>query len=288
VEGAERWLHDLVRQGLAQARQRPYGFWDEAAARLVDAQAPARAGGGRAAAGRDDWAEALLEEAGLLQLLLRASRRVDALPEGLQADVRTLIGWTVPQEEVLAGPRVRDRWAVLGRVVEEDERLRVQRVWLRGLDAARWALVLSFGPAGQPLDATLAPGTVVDASLAFYPSAAPLRALVAERHGPPEPVGDVPAGSIDAALAERAAALALQPWTSRLAVCLAAVVPVRHEGGWHAAEPGRDALALACDELTGWRLAALSGGRPIALAGEWQRERVRPLGAVADGRFLPL
>ena len=126
LEELERWLHDLVRQGLAQARQRPYGFWDEAAARLVDAQASALAGrlrmlGGLAAAGREDWAEALLEEAGLVQLLLRASRRLDELPDGLRADVRALIGWTMPQDEVLAGARLRDRWAVLGRVLEEDE-----------------------------------------------------------------------------------------------------------------------------------------------------------------------
>jgi len=293
LEGLERWLHDLVRQGLAQARQRPYGFWDEAAARLVDAQAAALGGrvrmlGGLAAAGREDWAEALLEEAGLLQLLLHASRRMDALPDGLRADVRALVGWTVPQEEVLAGPRVRDRWAVLGRVLEEDERLRVQRVWLHGLDAGRPALVLTFAAVGQPIDASLVPGTAVDASLAFHPSAVPLRALVAERHGAPEPVDGLPAATIGAALAGRAEALARQPWLARLPISLAGVVPVRYEGGWHAAEPGGDALPLACDEQTGWRLVALSGGRPLALFAEWARERVRPLSAFAEGRLVAL
>ena len=293
LEELERWLHDLVRQGLAQARQRPYGFWDEAAARLVDAQASALAGrlrtlGGLAAAGRHDWADALLEEAGLVQLLLRASRRLEELPEGLRADVRALIGWTVPQEEVLAGARVRDCWAVLGRVVEEDERLRVQRVWLRGLESARSALVLSFAAAGQPLDASLATGTIVDASLVFYPSAAPLRALVAEQHGAPAPLTELPAASIEAALAERAAALARQPWLSRLPVSLSSVVPIRQSEGWLAAERDGASLTLASGELDGWRLAALSGGRPLSLFGEWQRDRVRPVSVVAGERFVLL
>jgi hypothetical protein len=293
LEELERWLHDLVRQGLAQARQRPYGFWDEAAARLVDAQASALAGrlrmlGGVAAAGRDDWAEALLEEAGLVQLLLRASRRLDALPEGLRADVRALIGWTVSQEDVLAGARLRDRWAVLGRVLEDDERLRVQRVWLHGLESRRSALVLSFAAAGQPLDASLAAGTVVDASLVFYPSAAPLRAVVAEQHAAPEPLPELPAGSIESALGARAAALAQQPWLWRLPVSLGGVVPARRDGEWLAAEPDGEALALACDELTGWRLTALSGGRPLAIFGEWERDRVRPVSAIVDGRFVLL
>ncbi|MDQ4133606.1 MAG: SWIM zinc finger family protein, partial [Actinomycetota bacterium] len=39
----ERWLGDLLRQGLAAARRQPYSFWDAAAARLVDAQMPALA-----------------------------------------------------------------------------------------------------------------------------------------------------------------------------------------------------------------------------------------------------
>ena len=293
LEELERWLHDLARQGLAQAPRRPYGFWDEAAARLVDAQASALAGrlqalGGLAAAGGDRWADALLEDLGLVQLLVSAYRRLDALPEDLRAEVRTLVGWTVSQEEVLGSELVRDRWAVLGRRVEEQERLRVQRVWLRGLDSGREALVLSFAAAAQPLDAGLATGTMVDASLAFYPGALPLRALVAEQHAAPEPLEQLPGGSVSAALAARANVLARQPWLWRLPVCLTGVVPVREDGGWLAAEPGGEALPLACDELDGWRLAALAGGRPVALFGEWRREHVRPVSVYAQGRFVLL
>ncbi len=300
----ERWLHDLVRQGFAQARERPYRFWDEAAERLVDAQAPALAGrvqamGGIAAAGGSGWAEALLEEAGLVHLLLAAHRRLDDLPDAVRADVRALIGWTVSRDEVLAGERVRDRWAVLGRVVEPDDRLLVQRIWLHGLATRRHALVLSFAAAGQSLDpGGLIAGTVVDASLAFYPSAEPLRALVAERHAAPEPLRAPPGtpaaspspftGTVADALAARAAALARQPWLWRLPVALAAVVPVPQHGGWVAAEPGGLAVPLACDELSAWRFAGLAGGAPAGLFGEWRREAIRPLSVAAEGRLVLL
>ena len=33
------------------------------------------------------------------------------------------------------------------------------------------------------------------------------------------------------------------------------------------------------------RLLALSGGAPVDLAGEWDGERLLPLGAVVDGRY---
>jgi hypothetical protein len=293
----ERWLHDLVRQGFAQAHERSYRFWDEAAERLVDAQAPALAGRvqamGGIAAGGGAWAEALLEEAGLVHLLLAAHRRLDDLPEAVRADVRGLIGWTVSRDEVLAGERVRDRWAVLGRVVEPEAQLLVQRIWLHGLQTRRHALVLSFAAAGQSLDpGGLIAGTVVDASLAFYPSAEPLRALVAERHAEPEPLRAPPGalgdGSVADALAARAAALARQPWLWRLPVALAAVVPVPHDGGWLAAEPAGLAVPLACDELSGWRFAGLAGGAPVGLFGEWRREAIRPVSVAAEGRLVLL
>ena len=131
----------------------------------------------------------LATQAHLAETFTLRPATLDDLPEAARADVRGLIGWTVARDEVLAGERTRDRWAVLGRVVEPDERLLVQRTWLYGLQTRRHALVLAFAAAGQSLDpGGLLAGTVIDASLAFYPSAAPLRALVAERHAAPEPL----------------------------------------------------------------------------------------------------
>jgi hypothetical protein len=293
VEELERWLHDLARQGLAQARQRSYGFWDEQAARLVDAQAPGLAGrvrglGGVAASGREAWAEALLEDAGLLELLLIAYRRIATLPEPLQVDVRTLVGWTIAQEDVLRGPAVRDRWAVLGRSIEEEERLRVQRVWLQATQTSRQALILTFAPAGRPLDLSLVPGTVVDATLAFYPSASPLRALMVEQHSAPEPLDSLPGLGVADALEQRAQRLASQPWLWRSPSCLQDVVPVNRAGTWLVAEPDGRTIELSCEDRLGWRLAGLSGGRPVALFGEWRRERLRPISACAEGRFVSL
>ena len=40
LDELERWLHDLVRRGLASIQAEPPRFWDSVAARLVDAQAP--------------------------------------------------------------------------------------------------------------------------------------------------------------------------------------------------------------------------------------------------------
>jgi hypothetical protein len=263
----ERWLADQVRQGLSGAGERD---WADLARRLVDAQAPGVAGmvsrlsQVRAA---DDWPSRLLEEYALLRLLAVAYRRRDRLPGPLARTVLARTGFPVTREEVLAGPVVRDRWHVLGRRDEAHDRLTARRVWLRGSETGRAALVLSFAPAGQPLDDSLVTGTTVDAGLAFYPGAAPLRALVATRGG--DLPDGVPAGvPPDEAMEEVAAAIAGDPWLESWPVVLAGVVPGRSAvGGFPLHRRARDP----------WRLIAVSGGRPVTVAAEWTPHGLRPL-----------
>ncbi|MEO3885870.1 SWIM zinc finger family protein [Nonomuraea sp. B5E05] len=188
----ERWLADQVRQGLAGAAEHD---WEGLAKRLVDAQAPGAAGMvSRLARVRSEegWPGRLLEEYALLDLLAVAYRRRAELPPALGRTVLIRTGFPVTREEVLARPAVRDHWDVLGRRDEVQDRLTARKVWLRGRRTGRPALVLSFAPQGQSLDASLVTGTTIDADLTYYPGAAPLRALVAARHGtvpPPGPPG---------------------------------------------------------------------------------------------------
>ncbi|WP_433517583.1 SWIM zinc finger family protein [Nonomuraea sp. CA-143628] len=178
----ERWLADQVRQGLAGTDA---DEWDDLAKRLVDAQAPGVANTLsrlREVRMADDWPSRLLAEYSLINLLAVAYRRRAELPGPLRQTVLIRAGFPVAREDVLVRPVVRDRWHVVGRRDEEHDRLTARRVWLRGHDTGRAALILSFAASGQPLDASLVTGTTIDADVAFYPGAAPLRALVATRH----------------------------------------------------------------------------------------------------------
>ena len=146
------WLDDLVRSGFAVLPGKPSSFWAAPAARLVDAQAPGLARRVRMLDGitttGERWPEKLLQEASLLHLAREGWTKLASLPEGTQADLRTAIGFTISQEEVLAQPGVRDCWTVVGQRVEEQERLRTQRTWLFGANTRRAAMCLSF-TAGQ-------------------------------------------------------------------------------------------------------------------------------------------
>ncbi|WP_245886332.1 SWIM zinc finger family protein [Kineococcus xinjiangensis] len=289
----DRWLRDRVRTGLAGADRAGYGDVDAVAARLVDAQAQVLAGGVRRLAGvaasGDGWPGRLLAELALLRLLTAAHSRLADLPEPLAATVRARVGYPVRTEDVLATPAVRDRWNVLSLRDSTEDRLVVRRVVLLGEHTGRVAVVLSFAPPGQPLDASLVPGRSLEADLHFHPGSAP-RAVVGARHGEPGVLGAVAGAGVAAALASWAQALAADPWLTSWPVVLAAVVP--------AADPGEDRPGSLLDEAGDalplapgaepWHLLAVSGGRPVTVVAEQTPLGLHPLSALTEHGLVAL
>lgn len=286
----EVWLNDLVRQGLAASQSQPYAYWEAMAARMVDAQAPGvarlvRELGSIAASG-EDWQDRMLGRLGNIHLLLEGYRRLDGLAAETQADIRSLVGWTQNQDELLGQPGVRDTWCVLGQQVEREDALRVQRTWLRGHGGGRSALVLQFAHGASDFEASLVPGTQLQAELVFYPGAS-MRALVKDPAGAVEPLAQMPGhGAVAEAVAGYAAALASCPWIERYPLALAAVLPVRRGEDWVVCDSEGHCLPLARRFAQTWELLAMSGGEPIGLFGEWDGQCLLPLAAMDSDGFV--
>ncbi|TVT09513.1 SWIM zinc finger family protein [Amycolatopsis bartoniae] len=289
LDDFERWLHDLVRQGLAAARGQPPSFWDTAAARLVDAQLPGLAERVRAMGGdvhaRPDWAEHLLGELGRWYLAVRAWRRRAELDEAAMGDLRAVLGWPRRRDEI--GDRVADRWQVVGLSREEDDRLLSQRTWLHGERTGETVVLLDFAAAGQALRVAHVLGSVVDGELARYPGSPPRRALLTgEEHKITQGDGLPHATGVSAALAQAARWLAGNPWLRQVPLALAGVTVVPGEPPLLVDADGA-ALTLAPGTDL-WPLLALSGGRPVSVFGEWLDERLRPLSVAVDDRLVAL
>ncbi|AUG77690.1 hypothetical protein CFP65_2875 [Kitasatospora sp. MMS16-BH015] len=265
-------LTDRVRHGLADQGSTD---WSEIAARMVDAQAPGLAGRVRHLS--ETPPQGQLAEYAMLHLLAGAYGRVGELPEPLAATVRTRVGHTTDTAELLAGPTVRDRWLVLGSRTTgpeggADGQLTTRRIWLRGAKTGRPALLLSFGRPGTAPDLALPAGTVLEAELAYHPGARPLRAVLAHRHGTPEPAPATPPPGLTPAEAAAAygEALTEDPWLEHWPTTLAAVVPVLTPEGWRLTD-GDHSLPIrpaALPDTALWRLAAISAGHPVTLFGE--------------------
>ena len=289
IDELDRWLHDLMRRGLDSTRGEGYRFWDAMGARLVDAQAGGLGrsvrGLGSAANSGDAWPHLLLEGAGRLHLLSEAYRRADQLPDDLQADVRSLVGWNVKEDELDPADAMEDRWLVIGQRIDDRGDIVTARTFLLGETSGRLALHLAFGVGAAPPTLLATPGQAFRAIMTFYPSSTPLRAAV---RLPIEPDGEITdisgAATIAKVVEDHAARLARNPFAGSWPVVIGDVVPVLRGDRLLVRHADGTALSLIAPDVAP-RLLAVSGGHPITLVAEWDGTWLRPLAAFADGRL---
>lgn len=281
VDDFARWLTDLVRTGMASARNQPYSWWDGVAARLVDAQLPGLADQVRAMGSdvhaRADWADQLLLRAGRWWAMTKAWRKRGQLSPQELADLRAAVGWATASADVQGTEALPGPWLVMGAHRSDDGRLQQQRTWLRGADGTV-VVVLDFAARGEAIAMPQLAGAMLDAAVARYPGTPPQRALFT---GPVTPQGMAAGlgagGSIAEALDSESAAVALSPWRERHPVLLNGVRVLPVDQGWLQDRSGHG-LPMVDAHLD--FLLALTGGHPVTIFGELEEGRVRPLSVV--------
>jgi hypothetical protein len=282
------WLRDLVRGGLAQAQGQPYKFWDDRAARLVDAQAPGLARMVRELSQQtlgEGWQERLLEQLGRIHLVTQGYANLPNLPEGHQADVRTVIGFTVSQEEVQARPGIGGTWLVMGQAVAQEERLWARRTWLQHEASRFYALILEFAFGKATFAAPLRPENAWEGELAYFPSAYPMRAVlkrgqIAANGYRLATIGESSAEQLLNAYSE---ALASNPWIERIPTTLTATIePFGRLSQWTLRSLEGVQFRLHPGFNFHHGLLGACGGHPLHLFGEWDGETFLPLRAYSE------
>jgi hypothetical protein len=302
------WLRDQVRIGLpasVAADGRPGGAGgagggrhaDLMAARMNDAMATGVGSVLRELSvvplSGEGWPDRLLAGYAQLHLLARAHERLDELPAGLAATVRSRIGYTTGRQEVLAQPAVPDRWLVTGVRDSPEATVPTRRIWLRGRASERSALLLAFAVNGTWTDpdiALLPLGSEIDADVHYYPGDPPQRALLGERRTAPAAGTAAPEpGDVEGLLAQWAAGLAADPWLTTWPALLSGtpVAPVMDAGPWHLVDPAGTAVPLRYSESL-WTLLAVSGGSPATVAGEWTPNGLTALTVWHGGQAVAL
>jgi hypothetical protein len=286
------WAEDLVRGGIATAPSRGYGFFDEPARRMIDAQAPGiarrvQALGAIAAGSGAGWERPFVEQLASLYLLICAYERIEQLPETTQHDLRAAIGLAQGQEEVLSLAPARDEWQIVAQETTLEDRLRVQRTWLFGRSTRRPAIVLSFAHGTQPLDASLTPGFSFDGDICFFPGSG-ARALVKSRGELKtiEQLDGLP--GLDELCDEASKFRATQPWMEELVFPVGSLAASRDQDGWQLIDRTNRSLPAILPEAKGWIMLAISGGHPANMAVGFDGARLRPLAMIADGQYTSL
>jgi hypothetical protein len=286
------WIRDFVRAGIEAAPRKGFEFFDGQARRMIDAQAPGMARlirhlGSLAARGAG-WQRPFMEQLGLLHLLVRATERLDDLPRPMRADIESVLGLTTSSDELDALPSTADRWQVIAQEHELEDRLRVQRTWLYGVNNKRAAMVLQFAHGTAAFDAVLSPGTQFDGQLVFFPGSGP-RANVRGVLSAVVPLQSLDGcASFEDMLDRYSRAVADLPWLERLCLPLGRITPTRIESSWWAIDSDGAALPVRAHEHFGFVLLAASGGKPVDIAAEFDGQMLRPLSVIEDGRWISL
>lgn len=288
IETLELFLEDCLRQGTSTLQNKPFAYWQERAARLVDAQAPGLAKRvlNLSNIKNQDYHSQFLSRAASIFMLTRAFKNYTKLPPTMQEDILSAIGFTASQEELLKEDGVKDDWLVLGQYVTVEERLRVQKTYLRGQNCGKIALLLSFAHGTAPFDILMVPGKTYPAELVYFSSRAPLRVLKKESGAASDNyIKPVIECSLSQAVEEFRAALAKNPFVEYQPIFLGPVSIVRQSNNWYTVDQDHNMAPLTMPELPGWQLYSCAAGQPVHLFGEWDGETITPLSIFTERSY---
>lgn len=297
LEDLEAWLEDVLQRGIAVCAAEDPQFYLTASTRLADASMRSLSRrlrtAGEAFAQQPDAPEPFVATLADAALAIQAWKRRDHLSEAQRSDLEAFLGFSPKKEAVRAsGERLSDIWAVVG-VVEEplEASLRERRTWLLGAKSGRFALLQDYAFGAEDFAPAFPPGALVQGTVAYYPSAWPLRALPVEvlETLPERRVKKLPGWHTLSDMAGTfARALAHHPWLPMLPVVVVKVLPMRGAKGFALTDRAGYNIPLCEGDWLGWTLLAASEGYPMTIFGEWDGERLRALSAVREERFVPL
>ena len=124
--------------------------------------------------------------------------------------------------------------------------------------------------------------------MVYYPAAFPLRVAVKTNEQTKPFLQIIGSQDFTQFLDSFSTVVAQNPWIDTFPVLVAQVVPIFQEKKFYLVDSDKKMLPIFTykKEELGWQLMALSGGKPVAVFGEWKGDILLPLSVFADGRFI--
>lgn len=289
ISDIDRWLCDIVAEGIGSLPSRPFKYWAGFAARMNDHSAPGLAREfhimANIASSGEGWYERLFDRLARLRLITRTFEARERLTPLEFADFMAMAGITPRRPDLINEPATADRWHVIGQITvgteETDAQLISQRIYLFGQKTRTIAQLIDFAMPNTMFGIQLSTGQAFEGELIPYPSALPLRHIIKEQQ-PPTPTADArPVGTFSLARLhdEWSGRLAAVPWSETMPAILSGV-RIAHRQPTRAAIlscpcGGHLPLSFPPDAVTS--LLAATGGHPFDAFGEWDGREFRLL-----------
>ncbi len=284
------WLNDVARTGIVKVPQSPSQFTRNITARMVDAQAGGLANQLRKINKinfyKEGWQQLLVAQLSKIFLLTESYLHLERLAPAMQRDILAMIGWNIPKEEVLAGESVSNHWAILSKTFEEDSNLLTERIWLYGTETKRFALLLNYYAGDQLPPNTLVEGTTIAASLVYYPSIYPMRALIKEQvstHTVCPPI--LGSGDMVTVFETVAAVVSYFPVVEKIPILIQHVRIALQGGQWYLMDQDQQGIALDNTVEICWKILSTTGGRSFACFAIYEYEMLHIQAIWVDEKY---
>jgi len=283
------WIKDQVRAGIHSAPSKTPAWWESMARRMVDAQAPGLAGMIRTLGNtnffREGWQSEYIDQLLRIYLVATGYQHLDQLNPSLQDDINSQIGFTVSQEELKETTGTPDTWLVLGKQTTEDQGITVERYPLFGTSTGKYALILQFIVRGQGAQLSLTPGLLIHAELVFFPSTAPLRALIKRQVQTDTTGKETGFANWDELTTATATTASLLPFTGERPFIVQQLTPIRQGQQWWLMDARQTIMPVKENFRNIWKLLSLSGGQPLNMALIGRERTFEPIGVWHDNQY---
>ncbi len=300
IDELELWLRDLVRIGLLELPFKPKADYEKVAARMVDAKAPGLAGWVRSFTKlnfqeTEEWKDKALKTIGKLFMLIKSFKNYENLDPLWQITLRNLVGWNQSPKDLLSIPEaetIKDQWLIVGRELEENDGITVQRDWLVGCNSNRKALILNFATKYNAIENILLPGSIIEAELAYFPSITPQRAIVKMQRCLVEQLNKMPDFFQDweEVAKYKSECLTRNPWINDLVIPLQKALLIHKNDKWIICDQKKRYYSIIDnynqEELLNWKVIA--GNNPMDIVLVLRNEEVLPLGVFENNKYILL
>ncbi|MBN2610407.1 MAG: SWIM zinc finger family protein [Bacteroidales bacterium] len=292
IDDLQVWLKDLVRNGLIILPERAFEYWQNPAKRMIDAQAPGLAAMIRALGNinyyNESWKQEVLKLLSKIYLVTEGYRHLDSLPENMQHEVRSLVGFTQGKDDLLKQNGIKDNWLVLSRTFEEDEQVTIERNWLYGINHKKFALILQFFVSRQVPEFNFVPGTTLDAELVYYQGVHNYRALVKDLKSTGGSIMPEFIKCTSNALENYSNVIAENPFINRVPLLLEDVRFYKNNNQNYLIDHEDYGLKLKISEETAIQMLALSGGKQFGVFLLIDEDEAEPLALWINNNFFSL
>jgi hypothetical protein len=282
IEELRLWMKDIVRNGILNIPDKGFAYFESMAKRMIDAQSPGLANMirnlGEINFYAEGWQSRFMDQLAAIYLTTTGYSNSESIDANLQQDIKTWIGFTQNLEELKAQTGITDTWLVLSKQIFEVDNISTERNWLYGTTSSQYALVLQFIVRGQGALLTFTPGMFIQAELVFYPSTAPLRAIV-KRQIASDAVNSFAGFSNWQQVSEIETLLSSSmPVRSERPFIVQQLKPVRYNNQWWLQDADQKMMQLKNEHKSIWKILSLSGGDAMNMVVIGKEDQYEPVG----------